>query len=69
MNASPATNPIAQTFARQGYAVVRALVPGPTVAVVRAHLEQNAAAGRMRMPGDDQVPNTPSPTATRCWTV
>jgi alkylated DNA repair dioxygenase AlkB len=60
MDASLATNPIAQTFARQGYAVVRALVPGPTVAAVRAHLEQSAAAGKMRMQGDDQVPGTPS---------
>jgi hypothetical protein len=60
MDASLATNPIAQIFARQGYAVVRALVPAATVATVRAHLEQSAAAGRMRMQGDDQVPGTPS---------
>lgn len=51
---------IVQTFAHQGYVVVRGLVPPPRAAALMAHLEQRAAAGSLRMQGDTQVPGAPS---------
>jgi len=51
---------ITQTFAQQGYVVVRQLVPGAKVAQLREHLERRAAGGELNMQGDVQVPGTPA---------
>ncbi|HMH64094.1 MAG TPA: hypothetical protein VK515_00820 [Rhizomicrobium sp.] len=61
MTPAPTTDAsaLAQTFARQGYVMVRGLVGAERVAAMRAHLEDRAARGTLRMMGDDTVPKTP----------
>jgi alkylated DNA repair dioxygenase AlkB len=49
---------LVETFARQGYVVVRQLVPAATVAMLCQHLQRRVAEGNLWM-GDTQVPNTP----------
>jgi len=59
---SPASSGLAaivETFARQGYVVIRKLVPPERAAGLRAYLEDMAAQGKMEM-GDIMVPDTPS---------
>ncbi len=51
---------ITEAFHRDGYVVIRGLVAGDRVAQLRDHLATRAAAGTLRMSGDDLVPGTPS---------
>lgn len=53
-------NPFIETFGRQGYVVVRGLVPQARIRSVHDHLERRAAQGSLRMEGDTQVPGAPS---------
>ncbi len=53
------TDPAAEVFARQGYAVARGLVAPARVALLRLHLERRAAQGTMGQV-DEQVPQTPA---------
>jgi hypothetical protein len=57
--AIPRKFPIAESFGRQGYVVVRGLVAASQTAAVRAHLEQCTAAGTMNL-RDTLVPQTPA---------
>ena len=58
-DAATDTTPSAQAFQRLGYVIVPRLVDAGKVAAVRAHLEDRAARGTLRMMGDDTVPKTP----------
>ena len=49
-----------QDFRANGYAVIPGLVAPEKVAALRDHLAARAAAGTLRMGGDEQVPQTPS---------
>jgi hypothetical protein len=51
---------ITDQFTRNGFVVVRKLLPAERAAALRAHLEEMCARGRMFMSGDPWVPNTPS---------
>lgn len=53
------TDPAADLFARQGYAIAHGLVAPARVALVRQHLERRAAQGTMSQK-DEQVPATPA---------
>lgn len=55
------TDPIStvETFRSNGYAVIRGLVAADRVARLRDHMAARAAAGTLRMNGDEQVPGTP----------
>ncbi|HEY4076994.1 MAG TPA: hypothetical protein VGM26_08685 [Rhizomicrobium sp.] len=57
--AIPRKSPIAESFARQGYVVIRSLVEAPQTAAVRAHLEQCTGTGAMNL-HDTLVPQTPA---------
>ncbi len=46
-------------FSRDGYVVIRGLVAAERVAQLKDHLASRAAAGTMRMGGDDIVPGAP----------
>jgi hypothetical protein len=50
---------IVETFTRQGFVLVRKLLPAERAAALRAHLEEMDARGRMQR-GDLMVPDTPS---------
>lgn len=49
----------AEAFRKNGYAVIKSLVPADRAFQLRDHLAARARAGTMRMTGDPLVPGTP----------